>query len=260
MELLRRGFQFLSDDTAAVGARDYRIYPLPFPIKMHENGMNLFQEAMSSRFISAPMVGDEGKQYIIKELPDIAQTPFHFDCLICLYPKGDFHTSSGCEQGWGLNMQRGEQKGSTYAIIDNKDEEMVKELGKNTWIKEVKVSPAGNFYKIEIVWEGKRFRFSELEDICFRYNISLFTASYERSEMADYQLSPLMERISNSEVALELLKRFRGGITSASLHEELKTNPGLFLMKMGELGKDIQGYSLSAGRLREMADRVCDLV
>jgi hypothetical protein len=49
----------------------------------------------------------------------------------------------------------------------------------------------------------------------------------ERLETADYQFPPVMKRINNSQIALELLKRFRGGVSSASLQGELKTNTGL---------------------------------
>jgi hypothetical protein len=260
MELLGRGFQFLSDDITAVGVRDYRIYPLLLPLRMYESGMSLFQEAVSSHFICAPMVGGEGREYIMKEVSDVEHNSFHFDYLICLYPERDMLDSSGRGGSRGLDIDQGEQKGSTYAIIYSMDEGMIEELREDSRIEEVKISPAGNFCKIEIIWRGKRFRFSELEDICSRYNVPLFTVSYERSEVADYQFPPVMKRINNSQIALELLKRFRGGVKSASLQGELKTNPGLFLMKMGEVGKDIQGYYLSPGRLSEMADRICDLV
>lgn len=261
MELLRRGFQFLSDDTTAMGVRDYRIYPFPLPLRMHENGMSLFRETASSHFTSAPMLGEEEREYIMKEVSDSEQNSFHFDYLICLYPKRSFYASSSDSgQSQGNVFVQKEQKGSTYAIIDRLDEEMIREWRKDLRIEEVKISPRGYFYKIEIVWSHERFRFSELEDICSRYKISLFTVSYEQSEMADYQFSPAMERMNNSKVALELLKRFRGGVTSVSLPEELKTNPGLLLMKMGDVGRDAQGYFLTPGRLNEMADQVCDLI
>jgi hypothetical protein len=77
---------------------------------------------------------------------------------------------------------------------------------------------------------------------------------------ADYELSPVMEKINNSKVVLELIKRFRGNVSSLSLRDEQRLSPGLFFMKMGEVVKNVQGYYLSPGKLSEMADRVFDLI
>jgi len=261
LELLRRGFQFLSDDTTAVGVSDYRLYPFPLPLKMDESGMSLFQEAVASRFIATPLVDGEEREYIMQGLSNVEHGSFHFDSLICLYPEKDFHAfSSGCEKNQCPEIDQEKEKGSTHAIIDILNEEMIRELRKDSRVEDIQVSPRCNFYNITIIWRGKRFTSSELEDVCSRHDVFLMAVSYGRSEMADYQSFPVLEKISKAQAALELLKSYRGGLQSLPLHKETQTSPALFLMKLGDLSRGVKGFVLSPGRLSEMADRVCDLI
>lgn len=228
LELLRRGFNFISDDIAALGASDHRIYPFPFPLRLNEGGMKI--------------IGQKG---VYPACSSICA----FDYLICL------SSWNGREK----DLQR-EEKGSTYAVVDHIDEGMIEELRKDLTIQDIRISRLGHFYQIEVAWKDRRVRFRQLEELCSRHEVFLFTMSDGNQETFNYQLTPTIEKMNPSRSALELYKSFRGGVSAWLYRKKFEASSGRFLLSMGELVKGVESYYLSPGKLNEMGDTICALI
>jgi hypothetical protein len=252
LELLRRGFNFISDDIAALGANDHRIYPFPFPLRLDEGGMQLFAETAFHDFEYVPCSSDQRKGMGFigqKGVYPACSSICAFDYLICL------SSWNGREK----DLQR-EEKGSTYAAVDHIDEGMIEELRKDLTIQDISISPRGHFYQIKVAWKNGIARFRQLEELCSRHEIFLFTMSDENQEAFNYQLSPTIENMSPSGAALELYKSFRGGTSAWLYRKKFEASPGRFLMSVGKLVKGVKSYYLSPGKLNEMGDTICALI
>lgn len=241
LELIRRGFRFLSDDIAAIACADHRLYPFPKSLGLWPGTRRLIPEAGR---LSQEMVG--------RQLVDIET----------IYPH---RLGEPCRPRYlvVLTSLRGEteQAGDTlYVTMDRVSEPLLAELSTIPEISGVAVINGQKLPVIRLSSLKHAFVEPAVEDICYRHQTLIFDVAKDGERPPDFDASPHLESLPKAEATLELLRRLRGGSRSAVLAHEFQGSTTRLYLALSEVVAKMACYRLFVGQLREMADLVYQVV
>lgn len=256
LALIRRGFEFLSDEIACIKRKNYLIYPFNRALGLRRNALPLFRKIADSDPDCLPMISDDRKYIIqLSDIPHIKMSgpclPRYLICLssasngVCNQNKKKVKTA---KKGWKL----------LYLAVDRFDDTMMKALMDFSQVKEVKKIEAEPCPVIKLTVKVGSFLLPKIEDLCRQYQIALFDISKEEKKALDYSQKPHIEKISKSTALMELLRSFQGGQRSIIL-QKAEGNIASLLFEMGHILKNIECYRMIPGRLDEMVGLIRDL-
>jgi hypothetical protein len=257
LELVRRGFRFLSDDIAAIGRADHRLCPFPKSLGLWPGtrqlipSINLRGEPVepSGHRPEAGMLpqGTVGRQLVDIEAlyPHQLGEPCPPRCLVVL--ASPRHETEQVE-------------GALYVTVDRVSEPLLAELSTIPRISEVAVIGGQRLPVIRLSSPRRAFVEPAVEDICARHQTLIFDIAREGNHAPDFGASPRLESLPKAEAALELLRRLRGGARSAILRHEFQGSTTRLYLALSEVVAKTACYRLFVGRLKEMADLVCQVV
>lgn len=241
LELIQRGYRFLSDDTAAIGRADGHIYPSPrginarpasaghldmrLPGKAHETlGNHLFdiEELFPGQMGSAVPIGAVcilGDAAMMPQTP--GTSPTHLVHIWVESATPDFLDDLGHLQGTA-NLVTRCRKDDVHITLT-----------------------AGDMIGIA----------DRVRALCSRHGVRLLGISTNMGHHPDFSNPPSLTPIPVSQAAIYMMQRFRGGRETL-----LRTTPGgkptqLFAELAGLIGGAVC-YVLSVGPLRQTADLI----
>ncbi|MEW5804173.1 MAG: hypothetical protein AB1847_18920 [bacterium] len=269
LELIRRGFAFLTDDMTCLCRKDGRIYPFSKALGLRQSAVGLFKGFSESTFDPSCAIPGKGKLFM--HLTDIPEAKVSSPCLprflICLSPwRGE---ESGYESSYAppyeaqgkWRKDRGslqEDKKILYLGVDRCEDGLIEGLGALPGVEKCEVRKGSLFPVIELCCRRGTFLLPEIENLCSRYKVALIHIAKNDRGSIDYLCDPHLERIPKPLALRRLLGGFRGGWTASVLKE---TDRGIAPLVF-ELGKILQGmecYRMVPGELGKMADLLCDL-
>lgn len=241
LELVRRGFRFLSDDIAAIGRADHRLYPFPKSLGLWPGTRQLIPEA--GRLPQGTM----GRQLVDIEAiyPHRLGEPCPPQHLVVL-------TSP--------RRETEQVEGALYVTMDRVSEPLLAELSTIPGISDVAVIGGQRLPVIKLSLPKRAFIEPAVDDICTRHQTLIFDVAKEGSHPPDFGALPHLELLPKVEAVLELLRRLRGGARSAILKHEFQGSTTRLYLALSEVVAKMTCYRLFVGQLREMADLVCQVV
>lgn len=241
LELVRRGFRFLSDDVAAIACADHRLYPFPKSLGLWPGTRQLIPEA-----------GRLPQGTVGRQLVDIET----------LYPH---RLGEPCPPRYlvVLTSPRGETERvgeALYVTVDRVSEPLLAELRTIPGISDVAVIGGQRLPVIRLSSPRRSFVEPAIEDVCARHQTLIFDVAKEGERPPDFDASPHLESLPKAEATLELLRRLRGGSRSAILRHEFQGSTTRLYLALTKVAAKMACYRLFVGRLRETADLVCQVV
>lgn len=241
LELVRRGWRFLSDDVAAIGRSDHLLYPFPKGLGIWPGTRQLIPEA-----------GALPQVTMGKQLVDIE----------AIYPHG---LGEPCPPRYlivltsphGETEQVGE---ALYLTVDRVTKSLLAELSAIPETSNVRVIDSQRLPVIKLSLPRGAFIEPAVEGICSRHQTLIFDVAKAGERPPDFGASPHLESLPKAEAVLELLRRLRGGWRSAILRHQFGGSTPRLYLALSEVVAKMACYRLFVGRLKEMADLVCQAV
>jgi len=241
LELVRRGFRFLSDDIAAIACANHYICPFPRSLGLWPGTRQLIPEA-----------GGLPRRTAGKQLVDIE----------AIYPH---RLGESCLLQYlvVLTSRRGEPERvgeALYVTVDRVSESLLAELSAIPEVGGVTVFEAQRLPVIKLLLSRRAVIEPAIEDVCVRHQVLIFDVAREGDHPPDFDASPHLESLPKAEATLELLRRLRGGMRSALLRHEFQGSATRLYLALSEVAAKTVCYRLLVGQLRDMADLICRVV
>jgi hypothetical protein len=248
LELVRRGFRFLSDDMAALGRKDGKVHPFPRSLRIRQD--TLARVGYSKAAHGAP-------QWMGKLLLDIEEiqpastsspvAPNHVvilqDPIISRQPVGNDDSYR-----------------RLTIWLDRTDQELLDGIKLIPGVEQVRLAQADSFPAIEVVAARPMGALLAIEELCLRQRVLLLNTVTSSQTKPRFDGPVQLRSLSKTQGALELLRRFQGGLGAALLQEEFGGSSARFLWEMTGLVAQTACHRLTVGPLEQMADLLCALV
>lgn len=247
LELVRRGFKFLSDEMAALSRTDHLIYPFPRSLRIRAGTLEragfstpkedapkwLGKWILDIDEIKANSLGDKTSLNYIIILRDPAQ-PQH-------EPENILHRELGI-------------------LVDRIDAAFLDAIRHIEGISDIKVGQNYGYPLLTLYATDRAPLLSKVEALCHEQQVLILEVIKRREEHPSFDFPVRLEKIPQSQGAMELVRRFQGGHKSALLRQVFQGSSTRLFVELATIIERANCYQLFVGNLPDMADRVCQLV
>jgi len=243
LELVRRGFHFLSDEMAAIGRRDRLVHPFPRSLRIMPQtlAMTGYDEA-----------GHNATMWYDKLLLDIDS--IRPGCLGKKVPIGNIVLLQDPRHP---DQEKAVKYGKKLFIqVDQIDALFLKRIRSMRAVRTLELDFDSDFPWIIIQTDEPDTTLKKVELLCKAHNTFLLNYIRKKETRPKFDTKPMLETISTSQAALILLRRFLGGNQSALLTEVFDNRSLQLYMELAELISDAACHRLFVGPLGDMADIV----
>jgi hypothetical protein len=249
LTLAGRGFDFFSDDVAAVSVPGHMLHPFPKGLGILPSTLELCPEAELDSLKSLPLIGGGEKKLLdIGDLyPGKIGRPCPVKYLVFLGKEPAAEKASKIRE-------------NLFIVINKYSDDLIQEIGKIEGIEDVRIHPYKKYPILKLALKGRGFLRFQLEAACRKHDVLIYDSSDGREEKADFTQTPVLEKMTTSAAALKLLKELKGGFRAAVLHDVCGGNITKLYMKIIDFLGPVQCYVLTPGGLEARADRICELM
>lgn len=206
LSLTKLGYQFLSDEIAAIARTDGQVYPFPRSLRVREGTLAL---------CGLPTPTPETPVWMGKYLFDIEDllpgavgnaVPLRH---IFILQNPDAPTA---------NLSVSDEMG---VLVDRIEPELLAELRHLPSVSAVWTDIIRGYPAIHFRAERRMQTLSEMEKLCRTHDIIILDLSKRPETIPSFEAVPRLEKIPHSRATIEMLRRFQGGHHSALLRDEL---------------------------------------
>jgi hypothetical protein len=245
LALVQRGFRFLSDEIAALGRSDGLIYAFPRGLHIREKTFNL---------LKLPVPVEKASRWFSKYLIDIEDI---FPGMI----GGPASISYIFVLKSGSNPKPDSSNSHEFkAVVSHTNPVFLKQVHEHSEVTGVQVSEDEEYPCLIVQTTNKMKVIPFLEDLCYQQGIIILDMIIREYEITDFSQTIKCERISKSQAALELLRRFLGGYKTALLNSENCQDSTKLLFDLASMLGNADCYQITVGPLKEMIDVISSLV
>jgi hypothetical protein len=246
LELVRRGYKFLSDEFAAINRANGRIDPFPRCLRLCPDTLDRlgFQEIAKH----TPIWLEKTLIDIEDIIPGSLGTAAEIGHVIVLRdPSGLIDTTAAKDGRW------------LSVCVERTNDAFLNDLEKNNAIQRLETDLSGEYPILQMIVKSKQVALPEIEAICRQHNILLNYIVTRKNERPSFNQPVRMTEIPKSKMAMELVKRLMGGRQIDLIQDDLGGDyRQLFLQLTGYL-KSARCWELSVGPLEQMADLIYSL-
>jgi hypothetical protein len=247
LELIRRGWKFLSDEMAALGRADGRVHPFPRSLRIRPGTLEL------TGFADAAAGAPEWLGKLLLDIEEIqpgnpgeAAEISH----IVILQDPDAPTNQNLE---GPEREMG-------VLVDHIDGALLAAVRRIEDVTEVHPDVERGYPTLRVRAAHRMSVLAQIETLCQEQQVLVLDVSKRAETQPAFDRPARLEAISQSRAVMELLRRFQGGHKSALLQEEFGGSSAHLFLELATLVGQANCHHLFVGPLSEMADLVCDLV
>ena len=243
LELVRRGFRFLSDEMAAIGRFDRLVHPFPRSLRIRPQTLDMtgFQKA-----------GQNATMWYDKLLLDIDN--IKPGCLGERVPIGNIVI---LQDPHHPDQEKAIKYGKKLSIqIDQINAPFLQRIRSMRAVRGVELDVDSDFPWIIIQTDQPDTILKKVELLCQEYNTFLLNYIRKKETRPKFDAAPILEPISTSRAALILLRRFLGGNQSSMLTEAFDNDSLQLFMALADLISHADCHRLFVGPLQDMADTI----
>jgi hypothetical protein len=246
LELVRRGFKFLSDEMAALGRADRRVHPFPRSLRIRPGTLEL---------VGFPRAAVGAPTWLGKLLLDIEEiqpggmgqaAPISHIVILRDPAEPEPEQSTGPERELGV-------------LVDRLDESLLAAVRQIKGVTEVRPDVERGYPTLRFRAAHRMSVLPQVEALCQEQQILVLDVSKRAQSHPTFEAPARLEAIPKSQAVLELLRRFQGGHKSALLQDEFGGSSTRLFMELAALISQADCHQLFVGPLYEMADLVCGL-
>jgi hypothetical protein len=145
-------------------------------------------------------------------------------------------------------------------IVSHTNPIFLQQIHNHPEVTGVRVNEEGEYPYLIVQTAHKIKLIPFLEELCDQHGIMILDLIKREDKIPDFSPKINCERISKSQAALELLRRFLGGYKSALLRSENCQDSTRLLFELTSLLGNTECYQITIGPLKEMVDVIVNLV
>lgn len=247
LELVRRGFKFLSDEMAALGRVDHLVYPFPRSLWIRRGTLELagFHDVADGaiKWMDKLLLDTEEIQ------PDSLGRPASLNHIIIL------QDPAKAQEAIQNNAAQ-----EVCVMVDRSDDSLLAAIGQIGGVTDVRIDADCRFTMVRFNAIRSARVLSRIEALCRERRILILDVMKGARRHPTFKTPAGLGAIPKSQAVIELLGRFQGGYMSELLHTEFGGSSARLFMELSAIVGQANCYQLSVGPLHEMADLVCNLV
>lgn len=246
LELVRRGFAFLSDEIAALSRDDRKVYPFPRSLRIRPGTLEL---------VGIQPVANSMQSWMGKLLVDMNEiwpasmgraVPIRH--IIVLHNPNRVEKSADCPyQKMGIR-------------VDRIDRGLLAAIKRIEGVTDVRTAHDRGYPMVWLCARRRTQALSHIELLCLERQIALLGVVTPETERPDFQSAPYLEEIPPSQAVMELVQRFLGGHRSALLQADFGGSATRLFVELAACVNQAKCYRLHVGSLHKMANLVSGLV
>jgi hypothetical protein len=247
LELVRRGFKFLSDEMAALGRADGQVHPFPRSLRVRPGTLEM---------TGSPEAAARAPEWLGKLLLDIEEIqpgslgePAAIRHIVVLQDPAAL-------EGQHLDDLEPE----LGVLVDRLDEPLLAAVRQIESVTEVRPAVERGYPTLRLRAARRMSVLAQVEALCQEQGILVLDVSKRAETQPTFDRPARLAAIPSSHAVMELLRRFQGGHKSALLQEEFGGSSARLFLELADLVRQANCYQLFVGPLSEMADLVCGLV
>jgi len=276
LELVRRGFKFLSDEMAALGRADRLVYPFPRSLRVRPDTLERvgFPEAAvgAPRWLGKLILDvEEIQPGSLGQAARISYIVIMRDPAEVEHPQPDDRGSTDSRFRHFSREERhvsheearpiaGERERELGILVDRLDENLLAAVCQIEGVTAVRPTVERGYPAFWVRAIHRMRVLSRIEALCQERGILVLDISKRYERQPTFECPARLEPIPRSQAVMELLRRFQGGHRSALLREEFGGSSTRLFMELAALVGAADCYQLFVGPLEEMADLICGLV
>jgi hypothetical protein len=235
--LLKKEFKYLSDDQLVINRTTHLADPYPRSIGIRENTLALFDGLELENREPQVVIGGQRKWFV--DISEISENTVGKSChlkhLVFLVNSLD-KTETGNEQ--------------MELVVDDLNDELLEKLQCYAKGREIYYRHTRNCYALSFYPETEIPSALEFERLCQSCGVWLLDVRRLSELEPDFHAAPEIQQIPWHTATMELLK---------GLQNDFRSAPGQAFLELAELLEGVSFYKLSAGRLGEMTEYICNL-
>jgi hypothetical protein len=247
LELVRRGFRFLSDEMAALGWTDRCVHPFPRSLRIMPD--TLARVGLGDRASSAPVWVDKLILDIEEIYPGSLGAAAAISHIVFLQEPTRTPEPIYTDSKPGLSIS-----------VDRADDDLLNAIGQIEGVEHASLTWVDAWPEIRVATPRRTAALVKVEELCRqRRTLILDVVSEPRSRPA-FEMPAQLEQLSGSQAVMEMLRLFRVGLGPSLLREEFGFSAARLYWEVASLLTDATCYRLTVGPLEQMADLVCGLL
>lgn len=247
LELVRRGFKFLSDEMAALSRSDRRVYSFPRSLRIRPGTLERVGFAEAS--VGATLWFDKFILDIEKIRSNSMGVPVPIRHIVILRDPTDPRKPELDRDQRTLNL-----------LVDHVDNAFLAVLGRIDGIADIQAKIGQHSTSITIQSAFPTQLLSQIEAVCREHAVLILEISKRPDRYPTFDAPARMESITLRQGVMELVRHFQGGHRSAILQKEFAGSSVRMFIELANLVSDVQCHQLFVGSLEEMANATSALV
>lgn len=266
LEMLKRGYSFLSDDVCAVQKTSQgkkinsRVFPFPKGLGIRDNTLKLLKIDRTANFRKSYYPDGREKRLIdvCDLVPDCISSDVSVNAVFFL----ERESSKGGKEGGECDVGF-----KTFHMVLAKEEKSFFEFLKGLdGVSSVASFKRKDFWKLELTLPSKVLM-GKISKFCYENNI-MVVDSWVFSDklpldkalnLEGFNVAPKICSIPQSEGLINMLQYFWGSMASHYLYREDGGGMMNVIRDLIDLSASVSFYKLSVGKLEETADILCDV-
>jgi hypothetical protein len=247
LELVRRGFRFLSDEMAALGRADRQVYPFPRSLRIRPDTLARVGYGDPA---SGTLVWMDKLLLDIEEIyPGSMGEAAAISYIVFLQDPAQATEPSSRDVEHELSV-----------LVDRVDHELLIAIRKIDGVEQVSTGQVAGYPLVRVVARRRIAALIEIEKLCRQRRTLILDVIEKPRRQPAFAAPARLELLPKSQAVMELLCRFQGGLGSALLQEEFGRSAARFYWEMTELVTQATCYQLTVGPLEQMASLICSLL
>jgi hypothetical protein len=238
LNLVRRGFTFLSDEFAPINRQTKLVEPFPLKIGLRRESAELFPEIDLSKLYSLKNLISRPKWlYDAALLNDKPPRACTVKALIILKP--GFRSVSNQQHIIDMALKKA-------------DCQVISKLAASRGIHPVFVQNRVEPFIYRFSLKKKRSTIEHFSRICQKYKADILFYEHVRTDIPYFDATPKLKATPKSGALVEICKNLMNFTRDSLLYQEFSANlPGI-MVELGKILQDTCCYTLSIGRLGQM--------
>lgn len=247
LELVRRGFAFLSDEIAALSRADRMVHPFPRSLRVRPGTLEL----VGYQDMAAGVPTWMGK--LLLDIDEIRP-----GCLSGPVPPRHIIVLRDPQKA--ANNQADKPYQEMGIRVDRIDKGFVAAARRIEGVLGVQPEQKRGYPLVWVRALRRTHVLSCIEVLCQERQIAMLGVILPESGQPDFTAPPRLEAIPRSRAVMELVQRFLGGHHSALLQADFGGSATRLFVELAVIVRQARCYQLDVGPLHKMADLVSGLV
>lgn len=259
LELLRRGFGFLSDEIAALSLADEQIHPFPRSLVIRSGSLEMAGFGQLPTNLAASKPTWLGKQIIDAETlrPGSLHSTVPIRHIFFLHDDQPYESQSKRMQ---CEVALRSEKPSCGLLLSSLSPALLRTIEDVDGLDSLTVGELDNQPYLTIYAQDRPTVLQRIEVLCHKYQTDLMHLGYRPLHCPTFDGPVTLSCLSQGDAILLLLQQFLGGYHSALLQNEFGNSPVRLSMMLARIIRHANCYRLRVGPLQEMADTIGEVV